>query len=195
MRPRPSSGISLVQILIVIGLIAILACLALPSVGLGSLKVRHTIILSNMRKLHLATQQMALDREAEKNVNIGWPGDTGGSFSNWTAHLVKGNYLSREKLGEFLSARGFRVSKNDPLTNNRTAVLVYTVSEANDGAVVFLSSANFTNSPTGGVLDPTKKPLGASGFVVLRKAGDGAILQPRQVGLTNIIGTYVPLSR
>lgn len=193
MHLRPSAGISAVEIIVILAVIAILIFLAMPTISCGPVSGVMTQSLSNMKQLHLATQQMALDSETEKNTNIGWPGDIGGSFSNWTAQLVKGNYLSREDLGKLLSAPGVKVSANDPLTNNRTAVLVYAVSEVTDGTVVFLSSANFTNNLTGGILDPAGKPFGNKGFVVFHKAGDGAILQPRQAGMTNIIGSYAPL--
>lgn len=151
-----------------------------------------TQTLSNTKQLYLATQQMALDGEAEKNTNIGWPGDIGGGFSNWTAQLLKGNYLSRTDLCKLLSAPGIIISTNDPFTNNQTALLLYAVRTNSPATAVFLSSANFTNTPTGGTLDPDAKPYGKKGFVVFRKAGDGSILQSRQVGMTNIIGSYVP---
>jgi len=38
-------------------------------------------------------------------------------------------------------------------------------------------------------------PFGNKGFVVFRKAGDGAILMPKQVGQTNVIGAFAPLCR
>lgn len=193
MHPRSSAGISAVEIIVILVLLFILGLLAMPAISCRPTSGVMTQSLSNMKQLHLATQQMALDSGTEKNTNIGWPGDIGGSFSNWTAQLVKGNYLSREDLGKLLSASRVKVSANDPFTNNQTAVLVYAVSEATDGTVVFLSSANFTNSPTGGVLDPAGKPFDSKGFVVFHKAGDGAILQPRQAGMTNLIGSYVPL--
>ena len=46
--------------------------------------------LSNMQQLYFATRQMQVDREVSGNTNIGWIGDTGGSFSNWTTQLVRG---------------------------------------------------------------------------------------------------------
>lgn len=159
MHLRPSAGISAVEIIVILVLLFFLGLLAMPAISCGPVSGVMTQSLSNMKQLHLATLQMALDRESEKNTNIGWPGDIGGSFSNWTAQLVKGNYLSREDLAKLLSASRVKVSANDSLTNNRTAVLVYAVSEVTDGTAVFLSSANFTNNLTGGVLDPAGKLL------------------------------------
>lgn len=152
--------------------------------------------LSNMKQLHLATQQMALDGTTTGDTNLGWPGDTGGSFSYWTQTLVASNYLTTNDLAKLLSAPGKTLpSGMIPLTND-TAVLVYAVREGENGDVVFLSSGNFTNTPTGGSpLAASAKPYGNKGFVVFRKAGDGTILLPKQVGKTNIIGGYAPPCR
>lgn len=149
--------------------------------------------LSNMKQLHLVTQQMALDATTEVRTNIGWPGDVGGSFANWTTQLVEGKYLSKEELAELLSGPGIRVQPASALMSNKTAVLVYAVKEDSDGGAVFLSSANFINTPTGGVFDPSGKPFGTNSFAVFRKAGDGAILQGRFAGHPNDVGLFTPL--
>lgn len=193
MKDYSSFGISLVEILIILALVAILAWLAVPSVGVGLVKEEKTQTLSNMKQLHLATQQMALDRETTDNTRIGWPGDSGGSFTNWAHQLLDGGYLSRADLCKLLSAPGIIVSTNNPLTNNSSALLVYATSTNSPFDTVFLSTANFTNTPSGGVFNPKAQPYRNKGFVVFRAAGDGAILQPRQVGMTNVIGSYVPL--
>lgn len=74
------------------------------------------------------------------------------------------------------------------------ALLAYAVRSNSPGTAVFLTSANFTNTPTEGLpLDRNAKPYGDDFFVVFRKEGDGAVLRRRQVGRTNIIGTFVPL--
>lgn len=152
-----------------------------------------TRTLSNMRFLHIATRQMALDREMTGHTNIGWPRDIGGSFSNWTAQLLQENYLSRSDLAKVLSVPGFIVSISDPFTNNNTGILVYAVSTNSPDSAVFLSSVNFTNTPAGGILNSKVDPYRDKSFIVFRKEGDGAILKPRQVGMTNLIGPYVPL--
>lgn len=149
--------------------------------------------LSRMKQLHLATRQMALDGIESANPNLGWPGDTGGSFSNWTAQLLEGNYLSRQDLGRLLSAPGVIVSMDDPLTNNHTALLVYAVSTNSPATAIFLSTANFTNTPTGGLLNTNALPYRGKGFVVLRAGGDGAVLKASQAGKTNDVSTYVQL--
>lgn len=195
MNHRSSPGMGLVEFLVILALIAILIFLAMPTISCGPVSGVMTQRLSNMKQLYLATQQMALDAEFAKDTNIGWPGDIGGSFSNWTAQLLNGNYLSRKDLCKLLSARGMTVSTNDPFITNNTAVLVYAISTNSPDDAVFLTSSNFTNTPAAGVLNSKDKSYDNKGFVVFRKAGDGVILQARQTGLTNIIGTYVPLCR
>jgi type II secretory pathway pseudopilin PulG len=182
-----------VELLVILALIAILIFLALPTISCGPVSGVMTQRLSNMKQLHLATQQMALDAGANNNTNIGWPGDIGGSFSNWTGQLLDGNYLSRKDLCKLLSAPRMRVAMDDPFVTNNTAALVYAVSTNSPDDAVFLSSSNFTNTPSGGVLNPKDKSHDNKGFVVFRKAGDGTILQVRQAGQTNIIGSDVPL--
>lgn len=195
MHSRSSAGITVVEIIVILVLLFILALLALPALLSSTHQGIGTMIrtLSNTKQLYLATQQMALDGAAEKNTNIGWPGDIGGGFSNWNAQLLKGNYISRNDLCKLLSAPGIIISTNDPFTNNQTALLLYAVRTNSPATAVFLTSANFTNTPDGGTLDPDAKPYGKKGCVVFRKGGDGAILKANQINQTNLIGSYVPL--
>ncbi len=151
--------------------------------------------LSNMKQLHLATRQMVLDGETTSDTNIGWPGDIGGTFANWTAQLLKGSYLSSNDLNKLLSAPGVIIKSGTALNATNTALLAYAVSTNSPGTAVFLSTANFTNTATGGIVNPTAKPYADKGFIVFRAAGDGAILSSRQAGDTNRVGSYVPLCR
>jgi hypothetical protein len=79
---------------------------------------------------------------------------------------------------------------------NETAVRVYAVTKDSQSNAVLFSSANFTNTPIGGEpLSPAAKPFGNKGFVVFRKSGDGSFYRPKDVGKTNIIGSFVPMCR
>ena len=111
--------------------------------------------------------------------------------------MVVPSYLSTNDFCKLLSAPGKVVPPGKiPYSTFDSGVLVYAVSTNSPDTAVFLTSANFTNTPHGGTpLDKKALPYGNKGFGVFRKGGDGAILPPRQVGKTNLIGTYVPLCR
>ena len=196
MNRRNESGLTLTEVLVIISIILIVCALAMPSVSITLGRAQMTVSLSNMKGLHFVTLQMAHDRIVKGDSNLGWPGDTGGTFTNWTGQLLKGGYLTTNDLSKLLSAPGRIIPLGQiPVTNN-TAVLVYAVSTNSDASTVFLSSANFTNTPTGG--DPLSKmatPYGDRAFVVFRKDGCGTVLLGRQVGKTNLIGAFVPLCR
>jgi len=198
MHHRSSSGLTRWEVVVALTVIGAFAVVLLGPHPLqeheGNRGRQHQTLIK-MRQLYLSTQQMALDGELMKDTNIGWPGDIGGSFSNWTAQLLKGNYLSRNDLCELLSAHGMTVSTNNPLTRNTTAVLVYAASTNSPDTAIFLTTANFTNTPAGGILNPKVRPYGNKAFIVFCKSGEGTIHHPRRVGLTNLIGSYVPLCR
>jgi|GEM_PF-465365 len=196
MNPRNQAGITWVEVLVIIVIIFVLWSLSIPAVTVGPSKSILTASLSNMKQLHLVAQQMAQDGVTKGDTNLGWPGDTGGSFTNWTAQIVKGGYLTTNDLCKLLSAAGCIVPLGKIPPMGETAVRVYAVTKDSPGDAVFLTSANFTNTPTGGdALSPSAKPFGNKGFVVFRKGGDGSVYRSKQVGQTNVIGSFVPMCR
>lgn len=193
MKPKPPSAFTLIELLVVISIIGILAALALPAITGALARGQMTQTLSNAKQLHLATTQMALDATTTGDTNLGWPGDLGGTWAAWASNIVGGGYLSTNDFKKLISAPGVVPTTDNPSAPGKSGVLVYAVAENSDGSTVFISSANFSNTATGGTApSATAKPYGNKGFVVFRKAGDGAILQPRQTGqaYTNIIGAY-----
>ncbi|MFA7345715.1 MAG: type II secretion system protein [Terrimicrobiaceae bacterium] len=190
---KRSSGFTLIELLVVISIIAILASLALPAITGALVRGQMTQTLSNMKQLHLATQQMALDATTTGDTNLGWPGDTGGSWAGWATNIVGGNYMSTNDFKKMITAPGVVPTSDNPGTPGKSAIVVYKITESSEGGTVFLSSANFTNTASGGASPiATAKPYGNKGFVIYRKAGDGTILQSRQAGTTytNIIGAF-----
>jgi len=188
---KRSSGFTLIELLVVISIIAILASLALPAVTGALAKGQMTQTLSNMKQLHLATMQMALDATTTGDTNLGWPGDTGGTWGGWATNIVGGSYMSTNDFKKMISAPGVMPSADDPASPGKSAIVVYKVGENSESGMVFLTSANFTNDSSGGKAPlATAKPYGNKGFIVYRKGGDGTVLQARQTGenFTNIIG-------
>ena len=197
MNPRREAAFTWLELLVCLSIAGILIALALPSITVGPTRPgQMTQSLSNMKQLLMATQQMVLDGETTANTNLGWPGETGGTFTNWARQLVPA-YLSTNDFCKLLSAAGKIVPRDKmPESMSNSAVLVYAVSNKSPSDTVLFSSANFIHSPSGSsALNATNKPFGNKGFVIFHKGGDGAILLPKQVRATNIIGAYAPLCR
>jgi len=194
MISRHRQAFTWVEFLVILAVAVVLVLLALFWVATeAGYRAQQSSTLSNMKQLQLATQQMALDGQSTKDTNIGWPGDIGGTFTNWTAQLLNGSYLSTNDLCKLLSAPGINVTPGKTLSATNTGLLVYAVSKNSLGETVFLTTANFTNTPSGGVVNRFAKPYGNKGFVVFRKAGDGALLRSPQAGDTNAVGGYAPI--
>lgn len=189
---RCEAGISMVEVVVGLAVVCVLAAMILAWL---MTRPARSSQLSDFRQLQLAAQTMALDGTMTGDTNLAWPGDLEGRFSTWAKHLVP-DYLSTNDFCKLVSGPGVTVrSGRIPLMKD-TAVRVYGVSSNSTGEAVFLTSANFTNTPTGGLpLDPKAKPYGDKGFVVFRLGGDGAILLKSQATNTNLIGTYAPMLR
>lgn len=180
----------LVVSMTLVGLLVFLAMAALPQSGGGLTKGRFTYVLSNMKQLHLATQQMTLDSQtADTPPNIRWTCANGRPlrFAEWTDLLVSNNYLSKENLTKLLEKTYYGTPAR--------IITVYAVGDFDPADTVLLASANWQGPKATNL---AKSPLGNSGFVVFRQDGSGAILQPRQLNQTNIIGSggkfnYLPL--
>jgi prepilin-type N-terminal cleavage/methylation domain-containing protein len=190
---------TLIELLVVISIIAILASLAIPAVTGALTRGQQTQTLSNLKQLHLVAQTMALDATTTGDTNVGWPGDLPTpSWAAWVTNAVPG-YIKTNDMAKLLSAPGITVpatatlSTLSPGVANGRAILLYQVSETNNNNTVIFSSANFTNTSSGGsALSASALPYGDKGFVVFRKGGDGAVLQARQTGstFTNVIGEF-----
>jgi prepilin-type N-terminal cleavage/methylation domain-containing protein len=184
---KSSRAFTLIELLVVISIIGILAALALPALFGALAKGQMTQTLSNMKQLHLATQTMALDGLTTGDATLSWPADaTTPGWAAWATNLVP-SYLSTNDFAKLLSAAGLQRPNTTAITaKTPSAIIAYQVGENSSGDTVFLSSANWTNNSP---LTTAGKPYGDKGFIVFRKAGDGAILLPKQYNNTNVIGT------
>jgi type II secretory pathway pseudopilin PulG len=196
-NPRRETALTATELLVCLFVFGILILFVLPGFGHGThalVKGQMTQTLSNMKQLHLATQLMALDGYTTGDKSLGWPGDTGSTFTNWTKQLVP-SYLGTNDFCKLLSAPGVIVPAGKiPTAMSQVAVLVYAVSSNSSDATVFLTTANFTHGPEGGKpLEKSAKPYGDKGFVVFQKLGDGAILLKNQATNAKLVGEYVPL--
>lgn len=171
----------LVVSLALVGVLLTLAALALPSISCGPVKGHLTQVLSNMKQLHLATQQMTLDSQtADTPPNIRWTCTNGKplKFGEWTNLLVSNGYLTESDLAKLLKS---------PQSNKSTNVFtVYAVGDFDQPETVLLATSNW-QGPNATNLGHS--PLGQPGFLIFRKGGDGMILQPRQCQKMEIIGT------
>jgi len=193
MKRRNQAAFTWVEVIVCVVILVVLASLAIPQVG-GPTRNAGPALLSNMKQIHLTCQQMVLDGKTTGDKSLGWPGiyDT---FDAWATNVVPA-YLSTNDFCKLFSGPGIIVPLGKMPKMNETAIRVYALTAESPDDAVVLTSANFTNTPMGGEpLSPSAKPYGTKGFVVFRKGGDGSIYQPKQVGNTNIIGSFVPLCR
>lgn len=174
LSPRKNSrhGFTLIELLVVISIIAILAALAVPGITGAITKAQMTQVLNNMRQLHLITTQQELEATSTGDTTLGWPGDDG---VNWEENMKEA--LGGGQDGEAQFEKLMRVQ------NKNRAVIVTNVKSSDPGNTIFLHTSNWS----GGSLNASE-PLGENGFVVMRKAGDGAVLNRRQAGNEELTG-------
>jgi hypothetical protein len=192
---KKDAGLTLVEGIIALAVLTLLAVVFFSSscVLLTSRlrKGQMEQMLSNMKQLHYATLAAILDGTG--NIEPKWPGNIGGTFSNW-ATLVVPDYMGTNDFCKMLSGPGLAVPNTKLPTSNRNAVLIYAVREESGSNTVLFTSANFTNTVAGG-LPPAKdsRPFSTHGLVVFHKGGTGEILKPSSAGKPEKIGTFAPL--
>lgn len=188
----PLEAITLIEILVILALMAILWSLCLPAVGRGLVKGEMTQPLSNMRQLHLATQQMSLDHEGAGNP-VRWTcsNTTPITLDQWKRALVP-EYLSGAELKKMLSVKADR-RFGDRIIAEGFNVFAVTASDPEE--TMLFATKNW-HGPNGKEL--SGDPYGTKAFIVFRKGTGGSILQQRQATNISLLGGggmhgYLPL--
>ena len=189
MKSRKSSlagqGITLVEILAIILLLAVLVLLSIPTIHVGFTRDDKTRVLSNMKQLHLATRQLALDGISTGDALPGWTCLKGKpiTYDAWRKYLVP-DYLP---LGDFtkltsVTEDGFWNFHRD--TTN--AIQVYAVDDTDPDTTLLFATKNWLG-PAASQL--SGQPFGKKCFVVFHKGGDGAVLKPDYCQRMDLVGT------
>ncbi|HEY6071166.1 MAG TPA: prepilin-type N-terminal cleavage/methylation domain-containing protein [Chthoniobacterales bacterium] len=178
-------GFTLIELLVVIAIIATIAAFAVPALTSALTKGQMTGTMNNARQLYLAGYQMSLDGSTNADANLAWPGDYASGLTTLQAYvekLVQNDYLKASDLPKILSAPGATCTATSSGTGSTTTVTlggtsglkVYPVTSADGSNVIFCITSNYIYNTD---LTTTGNPYGDKGFVVIRKAGDAAVLR------------------
>ncbi len=177
---------TLIELLVVIAIIATIAAFAVPALTSALTKGQMTGTMNNARQLYLAGYQMSLDGSTNADGNLAWPGDyaagTLTKLQDYVQKLVQNDYLKPSDLPKILSAPGATCTVTSSGTGSATTVTlagtsglkVYPVTSADGSNVIFSLTSNYVYDTD---LLTTSTPYGDKGFVVMRKAGDAAVLR------------------
>lgn len=177
---------TLLEFLVVLAVVGVLVIFLIPCMATSASLRRGQMMqtLSNMKQLHLSTQQMALERSTNGMLGeVICPKGLPITFAQWTNQLVGGGYLDAGDVAKMLATPGAAVGINAFAVRMR------------DTNALFLATKNWHGIASKQL---SGLPYEAAGFVVFRTSGDGAVLTDRSINDTNTIGgggtfNYLPL--
>jgi hypothetical protein len=146
--------------------------------------------LSNLRQIHLATQSAALDAFTTQSSEFGWPGDVDKAEATALSEMLIANgYLEPQAAAKVFAAGEIRAATavEGSVPDENIGFKFEPVTEADSSTTVFGYTKNYTY---GQDIEKgsTEKPFRDSGFVVMRKGGDGAVYKITQGDETDQIG-------
>lgn len=164
-------GFTLVELLVVIGIIAVLISLLLPALGRAKEAANKTVCISNMRQLGVALNMYANDHKGM----LPWPGSSDPWSESWAIALLKKKYIPQ----------GYDAS---PAGNGGSPILYCpsdVVQRRWGNASAYMANAGhwqfwcgWINPPKGKSCRITKIKRPAEFILLFERADDSAILGP-----------------
>lgn len=196
-HPRLSCrGFSITQVLV--GLLLLTTLLTLGALSIPTIHVGcgSAPALSEMKQLHLATQQMVLDGVTTGTPSSDWTSYKGKplTYEQWRSLLIEGNYLTPQDFAKLttLADNGGWFGSHKAVPN---AITVFAVCENDAGTTLLFATKNWHGLDAKSL---SGAPYETRGFAVFRKEGSGAILRNSQCQRADLIGSggkfnYLPL--
>ncbi len=196
--PRKQSAFTLIELLVVIAIIAILASLAIPAVTGAMVKGQMVQTVNNGKQIALAASGLAFDGISTGDPNLGWPGDLAeaegagvkavSNLPTYIERLIDYDKLQPGDVAKIFSAPGIpQWNGQGQMASKNSAFKIYKVKDNDGGNTILVATKNYKYNEK--LKDPTAKPYGDKGFVVVRKGGDGTAYTKQQGELIMQIGT------